>query len=117
MRPIHQVIKGATTAVQNSPWAPYMQKYNYASNEALPRSQNPGSGATPANITINTNQPNNDSVPSTPLSAALGPAAAAALPSKGGMGRPAINFFERADRYASASNQRQAEAIYGRRGA
>lgn len=37
------------------------------------------------------------SVPTTPLGAALGPAAAAAIPSRGGGGR--LNVFERADRY------------------
>jgi hypothetical protein len=37
------------------------------------------------------------SVPTTPLNAALGPAAAAAIPSRGGGSR--LNVFERADRY------------------
>lgn len=98
--------------VQESPWAAYMQKTNYAT-----ASENQLRGPL-RNMNINTQQLNgNSSVPSTPLSAALGPAAAAALPSsKAGNSRPSINFFERADRYANATNQRQAEIIYGKRG-
>jgi hypothetical protein len=61
------------------------------------------------------------SVPSTPLSAALGPAALATLPNKdigsgggsiGGSMRQ-INFFERADRLAATMSKRQPEVLYG----
>jgi hypothetical protein len=56
------------------------------------------------------------SVPSTPLGAALGPAAAAAALGKPGAGRAAINFFERVDRLErmerSASQPRQPELLY-----
>jgi hypothetical protein len=59
------------------------------------------------------------SVPSTPLGAALGPAAAAAaLLGKPGAGRAAINVFDRIDRLEreradrSASQPRQAELLY-----
>jgi hypothetical protein len=59
------------------------------------------------------------SVPSTPLGAALGPAAAAAaLLGKPGAGRAAINVFERIDRLErerverSASQPRQPEPLY-----
>jgi len=117
MKPIHNAIKGASGAVSNSPWVSYMQKSNYNLVHGIDEnSQTQGSSGAPTLITINTHRPNNDSVPSTPLSAALGPAAAAALPSKGSS-RPTINFFERADRYATASNQRQPDVIYSKRGA
>jgi hypothetical protein len=57
------------------------------------------------------------SVPSTPLSAALGPAAMATLPNKEAMGgKSQINFFERADRLAATMGKRgQQEVLYGKK--
>jgi hypothetical protein len=58
------------------------------------------------------------SVPSTPLSAALGPAAMATLPNKEAIagGRSQINFSERLDRLATTMGRRgQQDVLYGRR--
>lgn len=117
MRPIHHIVKAASTLVQGSPWRVYLEKSNYTNgSEGLQPRPFPTSAGISA-ATNNQTQPGPmGSIPSTPLSAALGPAAAAAVPSKGASGRPAINFFERADRFATSSNPRNPDMLYGKRG-
>ncbi|KAF2672865.1 hypothetical protein BT63DRAFT_450889 [Microthyrium microscopicum] len=111
MKPIHHIVKAASTLVQGSPWRVYLEKSNYMNgSEGLQGRPIPGA------LTIQAHSSNFGSVPSTPLSAALGPAAAAAVPSKNGMGRQGINFFDRENRYATASTQRQPDSLYGKRG-
>jgi hypothetical protein len=68
-------------------------------------------GAVPVSSGANGSNGGLSSVPSTPLSAALGPAALATLPNKDISGQSSsrgggINFFERADRLAATMTKR-----------
>jgi hypothetical protein len=68
-------------------------------------------GAVPVSSGANGSNGGLSSVPSTPLSAALGPAALATLPNKDMGGQSSsraggINFFERADRLAATMTKR-----------
>ena len=110
MKVIHVAVKDLSNRLMNSPWGHYLNQSNYPNfNDSFQlRSQLTNSG--PLQIP----QTNVGSVPSTPLSAALGPAAVATVPSKGPTGRSAMNVFERADRLASFV-PRQQEMLYGKK--
>jgi hypothetical protein len=76
----------------------------------------PGSGLASSSVHSGSGVPG--SIPSTPLSAALGPAAMATLPNKEAVagGRSQINFFERVDRLAATMGKRgQQEVLYGKK--
>lgn len=102
-RPLHTVLKDATRAVAESPWA--TAAYD---NTRAPQNSQSSSFYMPG------------SVPSTPLSAAIGPIASAAV-NPGGAGTAGgteragplrtgsstrINFFERADEYQRNTQRR-----------
>jgi hypothetical protein len=110
MKSIHVAVKDLSNRLVNSPWAHYLNQSNYPSfNENFPPR-----GPTPSIAPLQVPQSNISSVPSTPLSAALGPAAVATVPNKGSTGRPGMNVFERADKLASFM-PRQQEMLYGKK--
>jgi len=96
---------------------PSMNPLYYASNGSvgapLPNfTFGHAAGSSGGSITASSGNGVPGSVPSTPLSAALGPAAMATLPN----GRSQINFFERADRLAATMGKRgQPEVLYGKK--
>jgi len=99
-KPIHNILKEATRSVAESPWA----------TAAYDNTRGPQNGENP-----NFYAPG--SVPSTPLSAAIGPAASAAVnpgPSARERDGPLrtgsstrINFFERVDEYQRNTQNRR----------
>lgn len=91
MKDIHSSIKAASSLIRSSPWGHYM-----TTEEVIP-SQGAMMGRDNASLAPHSKQSSVGSVPTTPLGAALGPAAAAAIPSRGGGSR--LNVFERADRF------------------
>ena len=110
MKPIHSAVKDLSNRLVNSPWASYLNQTNYPNfNENFPPR-----GPVPSAVPLQVPQSNISSVPSTPLSAALGPAALATVPSKGSTSRPGMNVFERADKLASFM-PRQQEMLYGKK--
>lgn len=117
MKAIHHAVKETSASISASPWATYLSVKNeplgiehYASRPLPSTMGLPGvHGYHPQNGSLG-------SIPSTPLSAALGPAAQAAGPGKASSGRPGINFFERAESYANSySATRQRDNLYSKR--
>jgi hypothetical protein len=92
MKDIHSAIKAASSLIRSSPWGHYM-----TTEEVIPPNQGGMAGRETLPVAPHVKQSSLGSVPTTPLGAALGPAAAAAIPSRGGGSR--LNVFERADRY------------------
>ncbi|KAF2417657.1 hypothetical protein EJ08DRAFT_654477 [Tothia fuscella] len=114
MKDIHSSIKTASSMIRNSPWGHYMTTDEVPTNnntrgdingrhDTLVRGEMgppPGRDAMGSRDAVpHVKQSSIESVPTTPLGAALGPAAAAAIPSRGGGGGSRLNVFERADRY------------------
>jgi hypothetical protein len=119
MKAIHVVAKETTSRITASPWGSYLHNGNPMGGSGIypPRAQHPNSTTLSVVSALQSQSANMGSIPSTPLSAALGPAALATVPSKGGQSRSAINFFERADRFAASQqlNHRGGDGLYGRR--
>jgi hypothetical protein len=131
-KPIHAAVKDASAAIANSPWS--------GSTNAMPNTLSNTSIVPPTHR----KHPSGGSVPSTPMSAALGPAAQATMPTGSSMGGSSamgsdgqvgrvpgvglqgqkmapgsrINFFERHDRFERESRDqgRPSGFGYGRRG-
>jgi hypothetical protein len=110
MKLIHVGVKDVSARITNSPWAHYLNQSNYPSAQDGFPSRNglvvPGP--------LPSHGSSLSSVPSTPMGAALGPAAVATVPSKGPTARSGMNVFERADKLASFM-PRQQEMLYGRK--
>jgi len=124
MKTIHSSAKGASATITASPWGMYFNPTNPAANveayisRPLPNIMGVAGNAFAVQTTGMT-QSESGSIPSTPMSAALGPAAQATIPTKGSQSqsRSGINVFERMDRFAaSQSNHRGNEFYRGRPG-
>jgi hypothetical protein len=109
MKSIHVAVKDLSNRLMNSPWRHYLNQSNYSSFDENFSSRGP----LPTTM-LQIPSTNISPVPSTPLSAALGPAAVATVPSKGPSGRSGMNVFERADKLASFM-PRQQEMLYGKK--
>jgi hypothetical protein len=114
MKSIHVVAKETTSRITASPWGSYLHNSS-SGNESFNGRQLPNSGGSSSTNHLQPQSSNMGSIPSTPLSAALGPAALATVPNKGAQSRSAINFFERADRFAASQqlSHRGPEGLYG----
>jgi hypothetical protein len=107
MKSIHLALKDSTTRLTNSPWAHYLNQSNYDGSQSR-FNTNTASMPPPT--------PSQSSVPSTPLSAALGPAAIATLPNRVPPGKSGLSVFERAERLASFPTTQQSQPmLYGRK--
>ena len=92
MKIVHTAVKEASTRITTSPWGHYLTYLNFQSPSSMANhgsahggSHNVSFGSIPAIAAVqhHSGTGSNSSVPSTPLSAALGPAAVATIPSKG----------------------------------
>jgi len=115
MKIIHVSVKEVSARITNSPWAHYLNQSNYhGPQDSFSRPAYPGPGGPlPPLPTAQQQMANISSVPSTPLGAALGPAAVATVPNKGQTNRSGMNVFERAEKLNVAP--RQQEMLYGRK--
>lgn len=92
MKSVHVAVKDALARVASSPWAHYTNGIPVlAPSGGIDNFQGSSAGSVQQHSVFG-------SVPSTPLSAALGPAARATVPSKS---HSRINFFERADKFVA----------------
>jgi hypothetical protein len=106
MKNIHIPLRDSTTLLTNSPWAHYLNQSNYDGSQFRHNANN--GSMPPPNSNIN-------SVPSTPLSAALGPAAVATIPNRAPPGKSGLSVFERAEKLASFPTNQPQQMLYGRK--
>jgi hypothetical protein len=129
MRDFHAAVKKASSFIYTkTPWSHYLNSSNYSNNNSNNNSEYPnGLTARPLPnagglITTSGLPPqmmNVASIPSTPLSAALGPAAAAV---SAGTGKGAFDFLDRTDRgnplnhnHPNATLRHGPDTIFGKR--
>lgn len=89
MKPLHLILKKEVSArIKNSPWAVWLD----GNNIGLGTDQHSSGGIVPAGL--HRKNPSGGSVPSTPLSAALGPAVQAAVPALPTLGAPPSSMLQ-----------------------